>query len=84
MLFFLFLFRGLRIAADARCPEGTYLAAGIVLIFATHVGVNVGICLGVMPVTGLPLSFISYGGSSLLVNCMSVSLLLNVRLRRFG
>lgn len=83
-LFFLFLVRGIWIARDAGCPEGTYLASGIVLMFTTHVAVNVGICLGVMPVTGLPLSFISYGGSSLLVNFLAVSLLLNVRLRRFG
>jgi len=83
-LFLAFLLRGVQTAADARSPEGTMLAAGIVFMFATHVAVNVGICLGVMPVTGLPLSFISYGGSSLLVNSLAVSLLLNIRLRRFG
>jgi rod shape determining protein RodA len=82
-LFFLFLWRGIQIAQDARSPEGTYLATGIVLMFTTHVAVNVGICLGVMPVTGLPLSFISYGGSSLLVNFLAVSLLVNVGLRKF-
>lgn len=84
VLFFVFLTRAVLIARDARSSEGALLAAGIVVMFATHVAVNVGICLGFMPVTGLPLSFISYGGSSLLVNLMAVSLLLNIRLRRFA
>lgn len=83
ILFLLLILRGLAIGADARRPEGTLLALGISLYFTTHVLVNVGICLGFLPVTGLPLCFFSYGGSATLTNFIAVGLLLNIKLRRF-
>jgi rod shape determining protein RodA len=59
--------RGAQIALEAKDKFGALLAAGISSIFFFHILINVGMVLGIMPVTGLPLSFISYGGSNLLV-----------------
>jgi rod shape determining protein RodA len=52
-------------------------------MLALQMFVNVGMTVGIMPITGIPLPFVSYGGSSLLVNCAAVGLLLNVHMRRF-
>lgn len=78
VLFGLLLIRGLEIARSAGTPEGTLLAGGVVLLFLTHLFINVGMTTGLMPVTGLPLSFISYGGSALVTNLLAVGLLLSV------
>ena len=60
------------------------LAAGIASMFALQMFVNVGMNVGIMPITGIPLPFVSYGGSSLLLNLALVGLLLNVHMRRFA
>ncbi len=73
---------GLEIAAENTDPFGKLLAVGIVAMFAVEVIVNVGMTVGLMPITGLTLPFISYGGSSLLVSMISVGLLNNVGRRR--
>ncbi|HVU73156.1 MAG TPA: rod shape-determining protein RodA [Mycobacteriales bacterium] len=75
------LWRGLRIAQRAEDMFGVVLAAGIVTWFAFQMFVNIGMTLGIMPVTGLPLPFISYGGSSMMANMMAIGLLQNVNLR---
>jgi rod shape determining protein RodA len=62
---------------------GTLLAAGIVGIFTLQVFLNVGMTVGIMPVTGIPLPFVSYGGTSLIVWLGMIGLLLNVHMRRF-
>jgi len=82
MLFALLIWRAVRIALLAKDPFGTYLAAGIASMLAIQVFVNVGMTLGIMPITGIPLPFVSYGGSSFLTNCAAVGLLLNVHMRR--
>jgi cell division protein FtsW (lipid II flippase) len=69
---------GLEIAADNIDPFARLLAVGIVAMIVVQVLVNVGMTLGLMPITGLTLPFVSYGGSSLLVNIMAVGLLNNV------
>jgi rod shape determining protein RodA len=69
--------------ALSRDPFGTYLAAGIASMLALQMFVNVGMNVGIMPITGIPLPFVSYGGSSLLLNFAAVGLLLNVHMRRF-
>lgn len=69
---------GLEIAADNIDPFARLVAAGIVAMIVVEVLVNVGMTLGLMPITGLTLPFVSYGGSSLLVNMMAVGLLNNV------
>lgn len=82
VLFAVIIWRGLFIAAHAKDTFGRLIAAGCVGLFFFHVFVNVGMSLGVMPVTGLPLPFVSYGGSTLLTSMLAVGLLLNVGLRR--
>ncbi len=83
LLFGVLLWRAFRIALLSKDPFGTYVAAGIASMFAIQVFVNIGMTLGIMPITGIPLPFVSYGGSSLLANCAAVGLLLNVHMRRF-
>ncbi len=84
LLFALLIWRAVRIALLAKEPFGTYLAAGIASMLAIQVFVNVGMTLGIMPITGIPLPFVSYGGSSFLTNCVAVGLLLNVHMRRLA
>jgi rod shape determining protein RodA len=82
-LFLVLIWRGLRIAVIAKDLFGTLLAAGIVAMLTLQVFVNVGMTIGIMPVTGIPLPFVSYGGTSLIVWFATVGLLLNVHMRRF-
>jgi rod shape determining protein RodA len=84
LLFALLIWRAVRIALLAKDPFGTYLAAGIASMFVIQVFVNVGMTLGIMPITGIPLPFVSYGGSSFLTNCAAVGLLLNIHMRRLA
>jgi rod shape determining protein RodA len=81
-LFMFVLMRGVGIARGARSRFGSLLAAGAVATFAYHVAVNVSMTVGLAPVTGLPLPFLSYGGSFLVVCMTLVGLLLNVAMRR--
>lgn len=82
LLFLVVFWRGTQVAAMAKDSFGALVAAGIVTFLGLHVLINVGMVLGVMPVTGIPLPFISYGGSSMLVNCTALGLLLNIHMRR--
>jgi rod shape determining protein RodA len=79
----LLLWRGLRIAAVARDPFGALLAAGVVTMLAFQAFVNIGMTVGIMPITGIPLPFVSYGGSSLVATFAAVGLLENVHMRRY-
>jgi rod shape determining protein RodA len=74
----LVLWRGLRIAARTDDPFGRLVAAGVVAWFAFQSFVNIGMTLGIMPVTGLPLPFVSYGGSAMFANLLAIGLLQNV------
>ena len=82
-LFALLIWRGLRIAMMAKDLFGTLIAAGAVGLLILQVFVNIGMTIGIMPVTGIPLPFISYGGTSLLTHFVLIGLLLNVHMRRF-
>lgn len=85
LLYVLLVVCGLEIAAHNTDPFGRLMAIGIVAMFVVEVATNVGMTLGLMPITGLTLPFVSYGGSSLLVNMMAVGLLNNVgRCRPFS
>ncbi|QXD26403.1 rod shape-determining protein RodA [Opitutia bacterium ISCC 51] len=64
------LLNGVRIASKARDRFGMFLAVGVTIIFAIHALVNIGMTIGMMPITGLPLPFLSYGGSFLLSCCI--------------
>jgi rod shape determining protein RodA len=75
------LWRGIRIAMNAGDMFGALVGAGVVSWFAFQSFVNIGMTLGIMPVTGLPLPFVSYGGSSMFANMMAVGLLCNVKMR---
>lgn len=76
------LYRGARTIAEAGDVLGRLLAAGIVSMFAFHIVVNIGMTLGIMPVTGVPLPLVSYGGSSLLLNLTAIGLLLGIGMRK--
>jgi rod shape determining protein RodA len=82
-LFALLIWRALRIAAMSRDLFGTLLAGGVATMWAFQLFVNVGMTMGIMPITGLTLPFVSFGGSSMAVNFIGVGLLLNVHMRRF-
>jgi len=82
-LFAIMIWRALRIAAMARDTFGMLVAAGIAGMWAFQLFVNVGMTMGIMPITGLPLPFVSFGGSGLLMNFIAVGLLLNIHMRRF-
>ena len=79
----LVLIRGFDIAAAAREPVGRLLALGATALLATQVLVNVGMVAGLLPVVGIPLPLMSYGGSSMVVSLMALGLLLSVRMRQF-
>jgi len=74
---------GLSIAAQARTFHGALVVIGLLAILLTHVVFNLGMCLSLLPVTGLPLPLVSYGGSSLLANFLIGGLICNVAARRF-
>ncbi|MDQ3911380.1 MAG: rod shape-determining protein RodA [Actinomycetota bacterium] len=80
-LFFVLIWRILRVATLSRDRFGVLIAVGVGTIFLFHVVVNVGMAMGIMPVTGIPLPFISYGRSSLVVSVISLGLLQSIAMR---
>ncbi|NOX96529.1 MAG: rod shape-determining protein RodA [Nitrospirae bacterium] len=83
LLYFFLLSRGVAIALRAKDSSGALLAAGLTMMISLHIFINIGMTMGMLPITGLPLPLMSYGGSSLLVTMLSVGLLLNINMRRF-
>jgi len=81
LLFFVLLWRILHVATISRDRFGVLIAVGIGTMFLFHVLVNIGMTMGIMPVTGIPLPFISYGRSSLVVSVMSLGLLQGIAMR---
>lgn len=77
-LFGIVLFNGIRIAGSARDRLGTLLAIGVTVLFAVHVFVNIAMTIGLVPITGIPLPFISYGGSFVLSCCLLQGLVQSV------
>lgn len=82
-LFAVLFLQGIQIARKAREGFGLFLAVGIVAIFFWHLVINIGGVLGMIPLTGVPLPFLSYGGSSTLLFMMGMGLLFNIHVRRF-
>ncbi|HEY8347248.1 MAG TPA: rod shape-determining protein RodA [Symbiobacteriaceae bacterium] len=82
VLFVLMLNRIMAIAGSAKDMYGCLLATGVAAMIGFHVVENIGMTLGVLPVTGIPLPFISYGGSALMTNIAAIGLVLNVGMRR--
>ena len=81
-LYLLLVWRALDILSATEDTLGRAVAAGIVGMFLFHIVVNVGMTLGIMPVTGVPLPMFSYGGSSLVSNLMAIGLLEGIAMRR--
>jgi rod shape determining protein RodA len=78
-----FLLRGMSVARRSRDQFGALLAFGITATVFWHVAVNIGMVLGMLPVVGIPLPLVSYGGSSAVVTMASIGILLNVAMRKF-
>jgi rod shape determining protein RodA len=84
VLYCMLLMRGITVVGKARDSFGALLAFGCVSIFFWHILINTAMVMGLFPVVGVPLSFMSYGGSSLLSSFLMVSILVNVSVRRFS
>lgn len=84
LLFGLFVIKGFQIASRARQPFGRYLAMGITMLIGLQALVNAGVATGLLPTKGLTLPFVSYGGSSLVVNLVGVGILLSISRDRHG
>lgn len=82
LLYFLLVFRMLWIAFKAKDNFGICLVAGVIGMLLAHVFENIGMTMGLMPVTGIPLPFLSYGGSNLLTNMIAIGIVENVCMRR--
>ncbi len=79
----LLVLRGFEIAASTPEPRGRILALGVTSVFTTQILVNMGMVAGLLPVVGIPLPLMSYGGSSMVVSLMGLGLLLSIRMRQF-
>ena len=82
VIIFVFLCRGLYIAYKARDLFGTYVAVGLISMLAFVFIQNIGMCVGVFPITGLPLPFISFGGTAMVTNYVAVGILLSISMRK--
>ncbi len=82
-LYLLLLLRGLDTALKAKDEFGRLVAAGITSMFFIYLTVNVGMTMGILPVVGVPLPFVSYGGTALLSNFIAAGILISIRTRRY-
>lgn len=80
-LFLLLLIRGLDTAIESKTIQGALVACGVIAMYFSHIFINVGMVTGLLPVTGLPLTFISYGGTFMLANLIGIGMLLSIRFR---
>lgn len=78
MVYVFLITKAINIAKTASDKTGSYIAIGIAGMFLFHFIENIGMTMGLLPITGVPLPFISYGGSSLLTNMICIGLLLNI------
>ena len=82
ILYVVMITKAIKVAKTAKNDLGSYIAVGIAGIFLFHMIENIGMTMGLLPITGVPLPFVSYGGSSLITNFMCIAMLLNVSGRR--
>ncbi|NLJ58856.1 MAG: rod shape-determining protein RodA [Tissierellia bacterium] len=82
LLYALLMYRLIRIAKNAANMFGSLIVTGIISMFLFHIFENIGMTMGLMPVTGIPLPFISYGGTFMLINIASIGLCLSVGMKR--
>lgn len=78
VLLFVLVYRCFKVAQKADNSYGRYICVGVGAMFLFHIFENIGMCIGLMPVTGIPLPFLSYGGTSVLTNMIAVGLVLSV------
>jgi len=83
LLYFLILMRLIQNAQTAADLPGSFLVMGVVAVIIFQIAVNIGMVVGLMPVTGIPLPLMSYGGSSILFTFLALGIVMNVRMRRF-
>ncbi len=83
LLYFLILMRLIQNAQTASDLPGAFIVMGVVAVIVFQIAVNVGMVVGLMPVTGIPLPLMSYGGSSILFTFLALGIVMNVRMRRF-
>jgi cell division protein FtsW len=81
LLFGLLIMRGIKVALNARDLYSTYLAFGLICLIGLQAAINMAVVMGLLPTKGMTLPFISYGGSSLVFNLLSVGILLNISSR---
>lgn len=82
ILYIILLTMAVKVAKTARDNKGAYIASGIAGVFFFHMLENIGMTMGLLPITGIPLPFVSYGGSSMLTNLILIAILLNISSRR--
>jgi len=82
LLYFILIFRTLYLATKAKDDFGSLIIVGVAAMTLFHIFENIGMNIGVMPITGIPLPFLSYGGSNLLTNMIAFGLVINVSMRR--
>jgi len=83
LLLFLIISKGLKIASQSRDRLGLLISVGLVLVLFWQIFINIGMVVGLLPIVGIPLPFLSYGGSSLVSTWVIVAVLLNIRMRKF-
>lgn len=82
LLYFLLIYRMIYISIQSQNRAGAYIILGIVSMYVFQVFENIGMMIGIMPLTGITLPFISYGGSSVLINMMSIGIILSIRVHQ--
>lgn len=82
ILYVVLITKAVYVAKTAKDDAGSYIAAGIAGIFFFHMLENIGMTMGLLPITGIPLPFVSYGGSSMITNLIMIAILLNISARR--
>ncbi|HNR67568.1 MAG TPA: putative lipid II flippase FtsW [bacterium] len=80
-LFLVIIYRGMRIAIQAPNGYGRLLAAGLTVSLGLYAFINAGVAVGVLPTTGIPMPFVSYGGTALVMNLAAIGLLMNIALQ---
>jgi rod shape determining protein RodA len=82
-LFLILILRGLNTAKNSKDRFGFLVAIGLTSMLFLHAVINIGMTSGLLPVVGVPLPFLSYGGSFLLTSLISIAILVNIGMRRF-
>ncbi|PCI27575.1 MAG: rod shape-determining protein RodA [SAR324 cluster bacterium] len=82
-IYFFLIMWCLRLVGKTRDRSGTILTLGVTSILFSHIAINIGMVIGLLPVVGMPLPFMSYGGSAMISSMIGIGLILNVRMRRY-